>query len=82
VYGYYVMPFLLGDTLVGRVDLKADRARSALVVQAAWAEPGADHGLVAPALAEHLRLMAAWLELGAIETRPKGDLAAALELAI
>jgi hypothetical protein len=64
------------------VDLKADRAGGALVAQAAWVEPGRDHRVVAPALAEHLRLMAGWLELGAIEVRPKGDLAPALERSI
>ena len=79
VYGYYVMPFLLGDTLVGRVDLKADRARSALVVQAAWAEPGTEHDRAAAELAGHLRLMAGWLELTGVEIRAKGDLAPALE---
>ena len=78
VYGYYVMPFLLGDTLVARVDPKADRARSTLVVQAAHAEPGVGRAAVAEALAAHLREMAAWLELGNIEVRPKGDLAADL----
>jgi uncharacterized protein YcaQ len=78
VYGYYVMPFLLGENLVGRVDLKADRAGGALIVQAAWAEPGVDHTAVVGPLAEELRVMAAWLELGAIEVRKKGDLASDL----
>jgi uncharacterized protein YcaQ len=78
VYGYYVLPFLLGDTLVGRVDLKADRARATLVVHAAHGEDGVDRPAVAAALADELRLMADWLELERIEVRPAGDLAAAL----
>jgi uncharacterized protein YcaQ len=78
VYGYYVLPFLLGEALVGRVDLKADRARSSLVVQAAHGEVGVDRAAVAATLADELRLMAEWLELERIEVRPAGDLAVPL----
>ena len=78
VYGYYVLPFLLGESLVGRVDLKADRARRTLLVQAAHGEPGVDRGEVTEALADELRLMAAWLDLDDIEVTGRGDLAPAL----
>jgi uncharacterized protein YcaQ len=78
VYGYYVLPFLLGDTLVARVDLKADRSASTLLVPAAYAEPGHEPAAIAPALAEQLRRMADWLELETVTVGERGDLAAAL----
>jgi uncharacterized protein YcaQ len=77
-YGYYVLPFLLGDELVGRVDLKADRANSALLVQSAWGEPGVTNGHVAAELHEELSSMAAWLGLERVIVAGRGDLAPAL----
>jgi uncharacterized protein YcaQ len=81
-YGYYVLPFLLGSSIVGRVDLKADRQASALLVQAAWGELGIDEAEVAAELAEELALMAAWLELERVVVKPVGDLSPALARAV
>jgi uncharacterized protein YcaQ len=78
IYGYYVCPFLLGDTLVARCDLKADRARKVLMVQSAFLEPGQNARRVVPDLIGELRHMQAWLELDRIEISERGDLAAML----
>jgi len=76
IYGYYVCPFLLGDTLVARCDLKADRARKILMVQSAFLEPGQNARRVIPDLIGELRRMQAWLKLDRIEINERGDLAA------
>ncbi|MDX7951927.1 crosslink repair DNA glycosylase YcaQ family protein [Lichenihabitans sp. Uapishka_5] len=77
LHGYYVLPFLLGDTIAARVDLKADRKAGVLRVQNAHREPGAPAALP-EALAEELRLMAGWLNLDRIVVGQGGDLAPAL----
>ena len=82
VHGYYVFPFLLDGRLVGRVDLKADRAAGVLRVQSAFSEPTADVGRVAVELAAELRHMADWLELDDVVVAPRGDLAPALSVAV
>src|SRR5262249_53837017 len=82
VYGYYVCPFLLGDTLVARCDLKADRDRKVLMVRSAFLEPGQDARRVVPDLISELRQMQEWLELDRIEVAERGDLAAKLRRSV
>ena len=78
VYGYYVLPFLHGDRIAARVDVRSDRKAGVLRVHGAFAEPGIDHEATAHALAGELRLLAGWQGCGAIEVGRKGDLAPAL----
>lgn len=84
-FGYYVLPFLLGDELVGRFDLKADRQAGRLLVKASWVEPGHDTPArrteIARAAVDELRMMAMWLGLDDLEAADRGDLAVAVRAA-
>lgn len=71
-FGYYSLPVLIGDDIVGRVDLKADRATSTLRVQSAWWEHGSPTD-AAPRLADELRLAAAWQGLESVSVSRWGD---------
>ena len=82
VYGYYVLPFLMGDRFAARVDLKADRKASTLIVHAAYVEEGFDAGEVASALSDELCSMAKWLSLESFAVGRKGNLARALKRAV
>jgi uncharacterized protein YcaQ len=76
-HGYYVLPFLEGDAITARVDLKADRKAGVLIVQASHAEPWASDETPVK-LAAELKRMAGWLSLETVRVEKKGDLAGAL----
>ncbi len=85
-YGYYVLPFLWGDRIVGRIDLKADRANGALLAPGVFAEPHVhERGLVADvadAMARELHDLATWLGLGRVAVGDRGDLALPVRSAV
>jgi uncharacterized protein len=81
-FGYYVWPFLLDGELVGRVDLKADRAADTLHVVGAFVEPDRAPSRVAAALASELVTMASWLGLAGVTVGDRGGLASGLRAAV
>lgn len=93
-YGYYVLPFLLGEHLVARLDLKHDRAQNRLLVRSAFAEeptlntaphaPWPDRRVISKALAAELTTMATWLgaDDAVVEATAGGDLTGDLAIAL
>jgi uncharacterized protein YcaQ len=83
-FGYYTLPVLVDEALVGRIDLKSDRQNGVLRVQSAWHEPEAPGGaeVMVERLVPLLRETAAWQGLGDIEVRDRGDAARALAAAL
>jgi len=83
-YGYYTLPVLVDDRLLGRVDLKSDRQAGVLRVQSAWVEPGGSAHELASRVVPELLLAAAWQGLGAVEVAEPhwGDAAAAVRAAL
>jgi uncharacterized protein YcaQ len=71
-FGSYSLPVLIGDDIVGRVDLKADRGASTLRVQSAWWERGRPSD-AAERLADELRSAARWQGLASISVSQWGD---------
>jgi uncharacterized protein len=78
-FGYYVLPFLHGEKLAGRVCLKADRATSTLLVNTSHVEAGCNADETGESLAAELQLMAQWLGLDHIKAAKKGNLASTLK---
>lgn len=76
-FGYYSLPILLGDNVVGRVDLKSDRQRRDLLVQSAWSEEHAPAEL-GERLADIVRDAARWQGLERVKNAGSGNLARAL----
>ena len=77
-WGYYVLPFRIGENIVARVDLKADRNAGRLLVRAAHEEAGCNRQRTAVALREELQALAGWLRLDSIEVQGSNDFGRAL----
>jgi len=78
-YGYYVLPFVLGDTIVGRCDLKTDRQAGTLRLLGAFTELGVDETAIAPELAAELQLLATMVGVETVTVDARGRLATAVK---
>ena len=78
VFGYYSLPILLDDAVVGRIDLKNDRQAGVLRVQSAWHEEGVSPAAVAERVEPLVRSAASWQGLSDITVNEWGTLAAPL----
>lgn len=74
-YGYYVLPFLLDDRIVARVDLKADRKKKELLVLATHKEEGINEERTIAQLGEELKTLASWLDLERVKVSRRGPFA-------
>lgn len=81
VHGYYVLPFLEGESITARVDLKADRRAGVLRVLSAHRDPEVTER-TPTALAEDLGVLARWLGLDGVEVERSGDLAGEVAAAL
>lgn len=81
-FGYYVLPFLIGEKLSGRLCLKADRQAGILRVNAAWHEDGIDAGAASQAVVPALYEMSQWLDLECVKIAERGNMAKALKAAV
>lgn len=75
-FGYYTLPLLIDEALVGRIDLKTDRQAGVLRVQSAWRE--GDAAVDLERVGALLRSVADWQGMGGIEVMSRGDLANAV----
>jgi uncharacterized protein YcaQ len=78
VFGYYSLPILLDEAIVGRIDVKNDRQAGVLRVQSAWHEPHADTAIVAERVAPLLTRTLEWQGLDGLEVKDRGTLARAI----
>ena len=81
-WGYYVLPFRVGDRIVGRVDLKADRQSKQLLVQRAHEEQGFDRGVCCTRLATELHALQDWLRLDGVKIKCRSDFARKLRAVV